>query len=124
MKITDIAFVGYPVTDLARARKFYEETLGLKVTSVFGDDNTAWVEYNIGPGTLAIGNGIPDWKPSANGGCVGLEVEDFDAAVKRLKEDGVTFVRGPVETPVCHILVVQDPDGNSIIIHKKKAGHD
>jgi catechol 2,3-dioxygenase-like lactoylglutathione lyase family enzyme len=26
-----VAFTYYPVTDVARARKFYEETLGLKV---------------------------------------------------------------------------------------------
>jgi hypothetical protein len=29
-----VAFTYYPVTDVARARKFYEETLGLKAGSV------------------------------------------------------------------------------------------
>src|SRR5512138_361176 len=29
MKIIEIAFTGYPVTDLKRARQFYEGTLGL-----------------------------------------------------------------------------------------------
>jgi len=32
MKVLEIAFVGYPVTDLKRARQFYEGTLGLKMT--------------------------------------------------------------------------------------------
>ena len=120
MKVVEIGFVGYPVTDLKRARAFYEGTLGLKESHVFGDETTAWVEYDIGPGTLAIGNGAPEWKPSPDGGCAGLEVEDFDAAIERLREDGVAFVRGPFETPVCRILIVSDPDGNSMLIHKRK----
>lgn len=31
-----VAFTMYPVTDVPRARKFYEETLGLKVSTVAG----------------------------------------------------------------------------------------
>ena len=123
MKIIDIAFVAFPVTDLQRAKRFYEGTLGLKQTHVFGDEQTAWVEYDIGAGTLSIGNGAPAWKPSRDGGTVGLEVEDFDAAVSRLREDGVAFLREPFETPVCRMAAVLDPDGNAIIIHKRMAGH-
>ena len=120
MKVTEIAFTGYPVTDLKRSRQFYEVVLSLKPSHVFGDDSKAWVEYDIGPGTLAITNGAPDWKPSAGGGAVALEVEDFEAATKQLKASGVVFRLEPMETPVCHMAVVADPDGNSITIHKRK----
>ena len=34
LKITEIAFSCYAVTNMARARKFYEEVLGLKPTTV------------------------------------------------------------------------------------------
>lgn len=122
MKVTEIAFTGYPVTNLKRARQFYEGALGLTVIKVFGDENTAWVEYDIGPSTLAIGNMAPEWKPSPGGGSVGLEVDDFDGAVKRLKQQGVTFAVEPMETPVCHMAVIADPDGNLVTIHKRKAG--
>jgi len=121
MKVIELAFTGYPVTDIKRAREFYEGTLGLAATRVFGDETSAWVEYDIGPGTLAIGNIAPDWKPSAGGGSVGLEVEDFQAAVDRLKERGAVFRYPPFETPVCHMAIVSDPDGNSVTIHKRKA---
>ncbi len=120
MKVMEIAFTGYPVTDLKRARQFYEGTLGLKPTKLFGDDNTAWIEYDIGPHTLSIGNGAPDWKPSPGGGSVGLEVDDFDAAVNQLKQSGAPFRLEPIQTPVCQMAVVSDPDGNSITIHKRK----
>lgn len=121
MKVMEIAFAGYPVTNLKRARQFYEGVLGLTVSKMFGDENQAWVEYDIGPGTLAIGNMAPEWRPSSGGGSVGLEVDDFDGAVKRLKEHGVTFSVEAMESPVCHMAVVSDPDGNSITIHRRKA---
>jgi len=121
MKVLEVAFAGYPVTDLKRAREFYEGTLGLTASHVFGDETTAWVEYDIGTSTLSIGNGAPQWKPSPGGGCVALEVEDFDAAVLRLKQHGRTFYMEPIETPVCRMAIIADPDGNSITIHKRKA---
>jgi predicted enzyme related to lactoylglutathione lyase len=121
MKVTEIAFTGYPVTNIKRARQFYEEVLGLKPSHVFGDDKQAWVEYDIGPGTLAISNFAPDRKPSPGGGSVGLEVDDFDAAMRQLKASASPFRVQPMETPVCRMAVVADPDGNSITIHKRKA---
>jgi predicted enzyme related to lactoylglutathione lyase len=121
MKVIETAFSGYPVTDLPRARRFYEGTLGLEVSHIFGGEDTAWIEYDIGPGTLAIGNGIPEWLPSPHGGVVALEVDDFDGAMDRIKQDCVPVVNGPVETPVCQMAVVSDPDGNSVIIHRRKS---
>jgi len=121
MKVIEIAFVVYPVTDMKRASKFYSETLGLKETHRWGDEQKAWVEYDIGPGTLAITNYSDDWKPSSNGGGAGLEVEDFNTAIEQLKKAGVKFVWEPQDTPVCHMALISDPDGNSICIHKRKS---
>lgn len=122
MKVVGIAFTSYPVTDLTRARQFYEGVLGLTEARFFGKESTGFVEYDIGPGTLGIGNGAPDWKPSAGGGSVALEVDDFDAAIARLKASSCAFRLEPMETPVCHMAVVSDPDGNSVMIHRRKIG--
>jgi predicted enzyme related to lactoylglutathione lyase len=120
MKIIEIAFSGYPVTDLKRARQFYEGTLGLKQSMIFGDENEGWIEYDIGAGTLAITNFSSDWKPSADGGGVALEVEHFDSAIAELKGAGIKFRIDPMETPVCFMAIVFDPDGNAVCIHKRK----
>ena len=120
MKIIEIAFVCYPVSNLKRACTFYGETLSLKESRRWGDENSGWVEFDIGSGTLAIDSSPPDLKPSRNGGVAGLEVEDFDEAIATLKKAGVNFVWGPQETPVCHAALISDPDGNSIFIHKRK----
>jgi predicted enzyme related to lactoylglutathione lyase len=122
VKVIEMAFAGYAVTDVARARKFYEGTLGLKQTSIWEGEQMCWIEYDIGPGTLAIGSGAPGWKSSPDGGRVGLEVEDFDAAVERLEADKVPFIVPPGDTPVCRMAIISDPDGNVLIIHKRKPG--
>ncbi len=118
MKIKNIAFVGIPVTDIKRARSFYEGVLGLKPSAGFSEG--VWIEYEISHGTLAIGSVGDQWKPSSDGTSVALEVDDLDAAVKRLKKANVPFDTENVESPVCRMAVVQDPDGNKIIIHKLK----
>jgi len=121
MKVMDIAFTGYPVTDIKRARKFYEDTLGLTPSRTFEEGPFCWVEYDLGPSTLALGCGIPDWNPSPGGGSAGLEVEDFDAAMVAIKAGGYAVLKGPMETPACFMAVVADPDGNAVTLHKRKA---
>lgn len=124
LKIKEIAFSCYPVTDMARARKFYEGVLGLTPTMTVGEaGGIQWTEYDIAGGTLSIGAGAPDWKPRADGCSVGLEVEDFDLAVAHLKANDVGFKMEPFPTPVCHMAMISDPDGNTICIHKRKVGH-
>ncbi len=118
MKATSIAFTGIPVTDMKRARAFYEGVLGLKVSGEFGEG--VWIEYEIGPDTLAIGSVGDQWKPSPDGTSVALEVADFDEAINKLKVAALHFVAEPMETKGCRMAVVQDPDGNKIIIHKLK----
>jgi predicted enzyme related to lactoylglutathione lyase len=118
MKINAIGFVAIPVTDIPRARKFYEEVLGLKVSDEMMGGK--WIEYAVGEDTLAIANVNDTWRPSDQGTGAALEVEDFDDAIKRLKDRHVHFAAEAFETPCCHMAVVQDPDGNKLIIHKLK----
>jgi predicted enzyme related to lactoylglutathione lyase len=120
IRYDEIAFTAYAVTDLARSRKFYEEVLGLKPTSV--KEGVPWVEYNIGPGTLGIGVSS-QWKPSHDGASVALEVTDFDEAIAHIKAHGVTFEMGPLDLPSCQMAVLRDPDGGKICIHKRKPGN-
>jgi len=118
MKIKKIAFIGIPVTDISRARKFYEEVLGLAVADEMMGGK--WIEYAVGDNTLAIANVGEQWTPSDQGTGAALEVKDFDEAIKHLKDQKVRFAAEPFETPCCHMAVVQDPDGNKLIIHKLK----
>ncbi|GJL66247.1 MAG: glyoxalase [Nitrospirales bacterium] len=122
LKVSEIAFTGYPVSDITRARDFYEGILGLSPGEIDGEipgmPGKFWVEYEIGSQTLAISNA---WEPSSQSGpSVALEVEDFQDAVDYLKEHHVTIVAECIETPVCRMALIEDGDGNGITIHKRK----
>ena len=118
MKIKEIGFVAIPVTDIKRARSFYEKILGLRPSDEMMGGK--WIEYAVGDDTLAIANMSETWTPSDQGTGAALEVENFEEAIKNLKDAGVKFTAEPSETPCCHIAVVQDPDGNKLMIHKLK----
>ena len=119
IKPIEIAFSCYAVTDMPRARKFYEEALGLKPSHAHDSEHGQWVEYELGPHTLALGSAPGAFKPSPDGCSVALEVEDFDAAIAHLRAHGAKFRIEPMPTPVCHMAMIFDPDGNTICIHKR-----
>lgn len=87
MKIIELAFTVYPLTDVKRARAFYEGTLRLQPGMVHKSEQFSWIEYEVGPGVLALGSGS-EFKPSSDGGSVGLEVDEFPAAIEQLKQAG------------------------------------
>lgn len=121
LQVKAFAFTAYPVTDLTRAKAFYQGVLGLKPGNIWGDDKQGWIEYDLGDGTLAIGNIAGDkWKPSASGPCLALEVADFDAAIATLRGAGTPFTVEPMDTGACRMGIVSDPDGNSLLIHHRK----
>ena len=118
MKIRKIGFVAVPVTDIKRARAFYEGFLGLEVSDEMMSGK--WIEYAVGTDTLAIANVGDHWLPSEQGTGAAFEVDDFEEAIKQLKDRHVRFAAEPFETPCCRMAVVHDPDGNKLMIHKLK----
>ena len=116
--IKDIAFTAYRVTDMARARTFYEDRIGLQMESHWEDK---WVEYAVGQGTFAIQNVMGE--PSPHGGVVAFEVDDFARTFADLKAAGVPVDLEPYESPVCWMAVVKDPDGNPVCIHQRKTAN-
>jgi len=121
MKIVEVAFTGYPVTDMERARAFYEDILKLEPSRIFA--NGQWIEYDLGHSTFALSNMAQEkWKPSSDGPAVAFEVDDFDSAMKALRAGNVKFLIEPFESPVCRMAIIADRDGNSVAIHKRNVG--
>ena len=114
--VKEIAFTAYTVTDMERARDFYEKQLGLQVESRW---EGKWVEYAVGSGTFAIQN-VMSGPPSGRRGVIAFEVDDFDKTVADLKAAGVPVEMDVYESSVCWMAIVNDPDGNSVCIHHRK----
>ena len=116
-----VAFTMYPITDVPRARKFYEETLGLKRGSMGNQGESYWIEYDLpGGGCLALTNFVPDKPSDSAGGTIAFEVEDLDRLMADLKAKGVTFKGDIIHSPVCRMAVCLDSEGNAILLHQLK----
>ena len=107
-----------PVTDLERAKRFYADTLGLKVLW----ENAASVRFACGGGTeVSIFRRAPS---TADHTLAHFEVGDIEAVVRELEKREVRFIdygEGPLTT-TGHIAQIgpargawlSDPDGNII----------
>lgn len=113
-----VAFTMYPVENIARARRFYEETLELTPGSISAGG--AWVEYDLpGGGCFAITTLAEGLKPSNDaGGKIAFEVENLDALVQQLKSAGVQFKIDLFSSPVCKMAVILDSEGNALTLHQ------
>jgi predicted enzyme related to lactoylglutathione lyase len=122
IQVTAFAFTFYPVTDLARARGFYEGLLGLKPGTTWEADGIGWIEYELGDGCLAITNSARDRSaPCPNGPTLTLEVADLTAAMAALHAAGIRTVMEVQDFPSCSFAVVLDPDGNALGLHRRKS---
>jgi catechol 2,3-dioxygenase-like lactoylglutathione lyase family enzyme len=113
-------FVGIPVTDRARAVRFYEETLGLRRNPLASDD---WPEFETGNVTILLNTPEQTGTPfSPSNTAVALRVPDVGEAMKRLEAAGVSFAfPEPYDSGVCHMAFFKDPDGNALILHHRHA---
>ena len=119
MRIRGIDFVIFQVSDLARAAAFYRDTLGLP-QEVFSEEDH-WAEVNCGNVTLSLKGGAPLPEAAAEGR-IALAVEDVHAAYVELKSKGAHVAGEPVDYGVCHTFQVLDPDGNTVILHRRADG--
>jgi len=117
MKATDLAFTVYPVRDTKKAQEFYSGALGLRETANW---NNKWIEFEVGPGTLAVTDAFPQLTPGAKGAMVALEVEDLPGCIRELEAKGVKLVMPQFDTPVCSGCTVADSDGNQVMLHQRK----
>ncbi|MBI5104555.1 MAG: VOC family protein [Solirubrobacterales bacterium] len=115
-----VDFVGFFVRDLAEARRFYGEVLGL--TRDPRNSNDDFPQYDVGGTTLLLTRaeavGAP-FAPSPGG--VAIRVPDVAAARTDLEAQGVAFRGDTIDTGVCHMAVFADPDGNTLVLHHRYA---
>jgi catechol 2,3-dioxygenase-like lactoylglutathione lyase family enzyme len=116
IEVERVDFVSFLTQDIKRAKQFYAETLGLEIETEGEND----MEFRAGQVTLDIFNpasiGQP-FAPSPAG--LALRVPDVDAARAELEAKGVVFDGQTIETSVCKQAWFKDPDGNSLMLHRR-----
>ena len=111
-------FMSVPVTDMDRARRFYEDTLGIHNSS----PDAAWPEFETGNVSLYLIDpkriGIEFSPHTAH---IALRVPDVGEARTKLEAAGVEFDGDTLDTGVCHMAFFKDPDGNALMLHRRYA---
>ena len=115
---------GLAVSDMDRAREFYEGKLGLLVGIDSGDN----VQYRCGEGTVMHVYLSPEHVGKSTATLAGWGVEDVERVVEKLASKGVTFERydeGAIVTDErgiatfeggAKVAYFRDPDGNTLSI--------
>ncbi|MGH7196400.1 MAG: VOC family protein [Candidatus Saccharimonadales bacterium] len=116
------AFSGFSVNDLQKAKEFYGETLGLKVT-----EDAMGLSLHLGSGAEVFLYPKENHEP-ASFTILNFPVDDIDDAVDELKAKGIQFERYdnmfPAEQDEKGILRSDTPEhGPSIAWFKDPAGN-
>jgi len=118
MHVEEVDFVSVLTQDIARAKKFYGETLGLPIETEGEND----LEFTLGQVTLdvfdpsSIGQ---EFAPSPAG--IAIRVPDVAEARTALEAEGVEFDGEIIDSGVCHFAFFKDPDGNRLMLHRRYA---
>ena len=113
-------FISVPVTDLERSTRFYADTLGLPRASTAG----GWPEFQLGENIslyLLDPTNIGQEFEGPHTASIALRVPDVEAAKRALEAKGVAFVGETFDTGVCHMAIFHDPDGNTLMLHRRYA---
>lgn len=109
------------VSDLDRAVRFYQETLGFELR--LRSDTLQWAELTFGMPNVAVGLGAGAEVKGSGSVSLNLGVEDVDAARTALEAKGVEFA-GPTMTVPDKVKLAEfsDPDGNRIRLAEALGG--
>ena len=116
MDVLGIDFTFVAVSDMQKSLTFYRDLLGIPLACLVHEGT--WAEFEINPGTLVLGQGYDFMSPG--GGTVALAVTDAKAAIEELEREGIHLHSPLGESAVCFWAIIEDPDGNRVIIHQRK----
>ena len=116
MKVEQVDFITIPTRDVQGAVAFYRDVLGLPQSEYTDGEVEA---PNV---TLSFWNpekeGI-EFQPNMAG--FAIRVPDVEAARAELEQKGVEFIGETYDSSVCLMGFFKDPDGNTVILHKRYA---
>lgn len=114
MKVSGFSHITINVNDLAVALSFYGDLLGMTV--VHRAEHDAYLTW--GAAWICVQEGtVPPGRGGVDHVAFHLPLEDFDAAVKLLRDAGVPIVRGPVQRGLGWSINFLDPDGTQLELH-------
>lgn len=116
----EMVHVRYMVDDVEAAVDFYTKhfgfTVGINAPPAFADVTRGRLRLLLSGPTSSAGRPMPDVRVPQPGGWnrIHFIVDDIDAEVERLRQQGVTFRNEIISGPGGRQILVEDPAGNPI----------
>jgi len=118
--VNGVDFIAVPTRDFDAAKRFYEEVLGLPMSTTWGEMPAG--EFETGDLTIAVMQSDAfglEFEPHSHP--VMLHVDDYKGARAELESRGIEFVNETIDSGVCWQSHFKDPDGNALGIHHRYA---
>ena len=113
-----------PVTDMTRAKKFYETILSVEIVeSEMGPNKMGWFPMEMGAtgsaGTLILGDG---YKPSHDGSLVYINVDSIDPTLELIAANGGKSLMPRMGIGQHGFIAhFEDTEGNRVALHEAPA---
>lgn len=118
--VTGVDFVTVPTKDFPAAKEFYGTILGLPCSAEY--ERVPGAEFETGSLTLQVlDSGAIGREFHAHRFPIAFHVEDVQAARAELESRGVSFLGETIDSGVCHMAPLEDPDGNVFMLHHRYA---
>jgi catechol 2,3-dioxygenase-like lactoylglutathione lyase family enzyme len=118
LQVEQVDFISVPTRDVERSIEWYRDVLGLPMS----EKSEGEVETpNV---TLSFWNPERDGEefvPNLAG--LALRVPDVEEARRELEAKGVEFIGETYDSGVCLMGFCKDPDGNTVILHRRYKPH-
>lgn len=116
MRVEQVDFISIPTRDVGRALAWYRDVLGMP-------------ESDVSEGEVEAPNvTVSFWEPEredlpfvANTAGFAVRVMDVAQARAELEAKGVEFIAETWDSGVCLFAACRDPDGNTVILHRRYA---
>jgi len=110
-----VAVVWMPVEDIERAKGFYRDTLGLRITNEDGE----WAEVDANGLTLGLNGREPSGAGVEGGPVVTFQPEaTLEKTVDGLEGQGVKVPAGISEHPWGRVATFKDSEGNDMQLYE------
>lgn len=117
--ITQLKFVGIPVSDQDRALAFYTEKLGFEIsTDQPMGPGKRWIELRIARSATRVVLFTPDGHEDRIGTFFNgsFACDNVEATWRQLSARGVEFIEPPTSQPWGSFAKFRDPDGNTFVL--------
>ncbi|MBQ4045858.1 MAG: VOC family protein [Lachnospiraceae bacterium] len=110
------------VKDIDESISFYHDVLGFEMIEKFYQEEGGLVLMQSPDGAAVE---LIDSKNFETGfWSIGVEVEDFDAAIEELRRKGCTFVYEPATLPLGKLAMILDPNGVKVAVIELNKKHE